>query len=189
MPRALHLLTLLLTGCLASSCVAQKSIAPEVVAAAQVPGNWYSYMPERAPGFCLCTERAFTWSEPGMQLGCWRGLHPDPPHRVLMEARGDTLTVYRHYLWDGMTVGKTQPRDLLPTLRHDALYHALKEGASFPRAEADRAFLRDMRRAGMPCPGLTYALIRTFGGFFLDREAVPTMLVEELVPAPIIPRP
>ncbi len=117
-----------------------------------------------------------------MQLGYWRGLHPQPPHRVLMEARGDTFILHRHYVWDGMTVGETQPQDLAPTLLHDALYHALKEGADFPRAEADRAFLREMRRAGVGAAGLRYRLTRSFGGFFLRREEEPTMLVEKTAP-------
>ncbi len=166
-------LALLLVGGLAGC----KSISPAVVAGAQEPASWYSYLPERAPGFCLCTERSFVWHEPGMNLGHWRGLHPAAPHRLLMEARGDTFILHRHYVWDGMTVGETQLRDLLPSLRHDALYHALKEGANFPRAEADRAFLRDMRRSGVRAAGLKYRLIRLFGGFFLTRDAEPTMIV------------
>ncbi len=169
--------------------VVPKSISPAVRAGAQQPESWYSYLPERAPGFCLCTERSFIWYVPGMQLGHWRGLHPQPPHRVLMEARGDTFILHRHYVWDGMSVGETRPRDLAPTLLHDALYHALKEGADFPRSEADRAFLREMRRTGVGTAGLRYHLTRCFGGFFLGREDEPTMLVEKMQPpaAPAIP--
>ncbi len=162
--------------------VVEKSISPAVIAGAQRPDSWYSYLPARAPYFCLRTERALIWREPGMQLGYWRGLHPQAPHRVLMEARGDTFILHRHYLWDGMTVGETLPRDLCATLRHDALYHALKEGAVFSRAEADRAFLRDMRRAGVEGAGLEYCLIRCFGGFYLGRDAEPTLLVREVSP-------
>ncbi len=117
-----------------------------------------------------------------MKLGSWRGLHPQAPHRVLMEARGDTFVLHRHYVWDGMSVGETLPRDLCATLRHDALYHALKEGATFPRAEADRAFLRDMRRAGVGSAGLQYALIRCFGGFYMNPGKEPTLLVQQLPP-------
>ncbi len=174
-------LFILLPGCRqVVDAVLGKSIAPAVVAGAQQPGAWYSYHAARAPYFCLCTERELRWQEPGMQLGHWRGLHPQAPHRVLMEARGDTLIVHRHYMWDGMTVGETQPRDLLPTLRHDALYHALKEGANFSRAEADRALLRDMRRAGVPAAWWKYRLTRCFGGLYLDPDAEPTMLVRPL---------
>ncbi len=161
----------------------EKRISPAVVAAAQSPTSWYSYLPERAPGFCLCTERALTWREPGMELGYWRGLHPSAPHRVLMEARGDTFILHRHYVWDGMSVGETLPRDLYPTLRHDALYHALKEGAEFSRAEADRAFLRDLRREGVPAAGLGYVLVRCFGGFYLRRDEQPTLLLQKTSPA------
>ncbi len=171
----------LLAGCSQfTAAVVEKSMSPEVIVHAQQPTSWYSYLPERAPGFCLCTERALIWREPGMNLGHWRGLHPAPPHRVLMEARGDTFILHRHYVWDGMSVGETLPRDLAPSLRHDALYHALKEGAQFSRAEADRAFLRDMRREGVSGAGLDYALIRCFGGLYLKRGDEPTMLVQEL---------
>ncbi len=187
MLRPLPLLILLLTGCLVScrqmaDVMFEKKISPAVVAEAQKPNSWFSYMPERAPGFCLCTERALTWREPGMNLGYWRGLHPQSPHRVLMEARGDTFILHRHYVWDGMTVGETLPRDLYSTLRHDALYHALKEGAGFPRAEADRAFLRDMRREGVPAAGFGYMLVRCFGGLYLNRDVEPTLLVQETTP-------
>ncbi len=194
MLRLLPLLALLLTCCLVScrqvaEVVVPKSISAEVVAGAQQPTSWYSYMPERAPGFCLCTQRAIIWHEPGMQLGYWRGLHPAPPFRVLMEARGDTFILHRHYVWDGMTVGVTLPRDLLPTLRHDALYHALKEGARFPRVEADRAFLRDMRRAGVSGAWVDYCLIRCFGSLYLVPAPMRTMLVlqtsPDVPPAPL----
>ncbi len=160
----------------------EKAISPDVIAGAQEAGSWYSYLPAHSPGFCLRTERALIWREPGMKLGYWRGLHPRPPHRVLMEARGDTFILHRHYVWDGMTVGETLPRDLCATLRHDALYHALKEGADFPRAEADRAFLRDMRRAGVAGAGVDYRLIRCFGGFYLKRGDEPTLLVQRTSP-------
>ncbi len=160
----------------------EKSIAPEVIAAAEKPDSWFSYLPEDAPGFCLRTERALIWCEPGMKLGSWRAVHPRPPHRVLMEARGDTFVLHRSYFWDGMTVGTTRLRDLCATVRHDALYDALKEGARFPRAEADRALLRDMRRAGVHTAGLDYCITRIFGGFFLARDEEPTMLVMAVDP-------
>ncbi len=172
--------------------VFDKTIAPAVVAEAKKPTSWYSYKPEQAPYLCLCTERALTWREPGMDLGYWRGLHPQAPHRVLMEARGDTFILHRHYVWDGMSVGETQLRDLYSSLRHDALYHALKEGANFPRVEADRAFLRDLRREGVPAAGLGYALVRCFGRLYLGRDAEPTMLVQKTSPdvpaAPLEPQ-
>ncbi len=177
------LLTCSLVSCRHTVGVMQdKMIAPEVIDGAQEPTSWYSYLPERAPGYCLRTERAFIWQEPDMELGYWRGLHPNPPHRVLMEARGDMFILHRHYLWDGMTVGVTLEEDLLPSLRHDALYHALKEGAPFSRREADRAFLRDMRRAGVACAGLGYGLVRCFGSLFIAPAHGKTMLVQEISP-------
>lgn len=159
-----------------------KVIDPAVIAAAQREGAWYGYVPERAPGFCLVTQRAVIWHDPEMHLGSWRGRHPAPPHRVLMEARDSTLVLHRRYVWDGMTWGSTRPRDLLPTLLHDALYHALQGGAPFPRREADRAFLRARRATCVGTAYGEYLAIRSLGGFFNDTHGVETILVEQLPP-------
>lgn len=154
-----------------------KSIAADVVQQASEPDSWFAYMPERAPGFCLRTNTLVKWQDPRMQLGYWRGVHPEAPHRVLMEARGDTLIIHRNYVWDGCTVGVTHVRDLLATLRHDALYHALKEGADFSRRGVDLAFLRDQRQAGIAGAWFNYACIRLFGGFYNRSHGEKTMLI------------
>ncbi len=179
----LSLCLLVAPGCRhVTASLVDKTITPEVVQAASKPDSWFSYLPEYAPGFCLKTERALIWREPGMRLGSWRGLEPHPPYRVMMEARGDTFVLHRSYVWDGMTVGETRLRDLAPTVRHDALYHALKEGATFRRSEADRALRRDMLRFGGSVAGLDYAIIRTFGRFFLRPDAEKTMIVVSVDP-------
>lgn len=157
--------------------VLPKSMAAEVSSGAAEPESWYGYLPEREPGFCLYTRNRVIWRDPRLQLGYWRGLHPYAPHRVLMEAYGDILIVNRNYVWDGCTVGDTKMRDLLPTLRHDALYHALKEGAKFSRRAVDRAFLRDQRAAGNPCAGLHYCCIRLFGHYYNADKQEVTMFV------------
>lgn len=157
--------------------VLPKSIAPEVVQQAAKPGSWYSHLPERDPYFCLRTETSLKWQDPKLKLGNWKGLHPDAPHRVLMEAKDDTLIVHRYYVWDGCTVGETKMRDLLATLRHDALYHALKEGADFSRRQVDLAFLRDQERAGVGFAWLNYLCIRLFGGFYNRSQGEKTMLI------------
>lgn len=162
--------------------VGAKSIHSEVVRQGREPGSWYTYLPDRAPGFCLRTRHAFIWEDPFLELGYWRGVHPRVPHRVLMEARGHTLILHRRYVWDGRTVGCTRARDLLPTLRHDALYHALKEGAPLSRRAVDRAFLRDERAAGVKGAWFHYACIRLFGGWFNLREREPTLLVRPTHP-------
>jgi|GEM_PF-1910405 len=157
--------------------VLPKSIAPEVVQQAAKPGSWYSHLPEHDPHFCLRTETSLKWKDPQLQLGYWKGLHPESPHRVLMEARGDTLIVHRYYVWDGCTVGETKMRDLLATLRHDALYHALKEGADFSRRQVDLAFLRDQEQADVSFAWLNYLCIRLFGGFYNRSQGEKTMLI------------
>lgn len=157
-----------------------KRIMPEVVQQASKPGNWYAYMPERSPGFCLRTDTDLEWKDSRLQLGYWQGLHPHAPHRVLMEARGDVLIIRRNYVWDGCTVGDTYLRDLLPTLRHDALYHALKEGAQFSRRQVDLAFLRDQRQSQVGMAWFNYLCVRLFGGLYNRPHEQKTMLVRPI---------
>lgn len=162
------------------SAVNQKEIAPEVTAAAQQKDCWYGYLPQRAPYFCLITKEKLVWKDAQMHLGHWRAFTPDSPHRLLMEAHGDTFTLYRHYVWDGMTWGRTETRDLFPSLLHDALYHALQDNAPFPRREADRAFLRARRASHVRTAYGEYLLIRWFGGLFNGAHEEKTILVESL---------
>ncbi len=173
-PFALILLLSLLAGCTTGI----KSIAPAVAEQAQAPGSWYDYIPQKAPGFCLRTRHSIIWKDPLMPLGHWQGLHPRFPHRVIMEAHGDTLILHRHYVWDGNSLGATRPADLLPSLRHDALYHALKEGAPLNRKLIDRAYLRDtLRYRSARFPGTRYRLLRLFGGLFNESGDKGTLII------------
>lgn len=169
------------------SAVNSKSLAPEVVAEAQQKGSWYGYLPQYAPYFCLITQETLVWKDPQMNLGYWRAKHPSPPHRLLMEAHGDTFTLYRHYVWDGMTWGRTEKRDLLPSLLHDALYHALQDKAPFPRREADRAFLRARRASHVYNAYGEYLAIRWFGGVFNGAHEGQRTIVVEALPHPPLP--
>lgn len=168
-----------------------KTIAPAVVEDAAREGSWYTYMPQYAPGFCLRTRHAMIWHDPQLDLGYWQGLHPSPPHRVVMEARGTTFILHRHYDWDGNSVGPTEPKDLLPSLRHDALYHALKEGAPIDRRAIDLAYRRDQKLAGGSYSRLNYWSLRAFGGFYNRRGKgdAPTLVIRmtspETPPAPL----
>ncbi|MBQ3217703.1 MAG: hypothetical protein IJB33_02385 [Akkermansia sp.] len=172
-----------LTGCTGLlDAVLHKRIAPEVQQAAQKEDNWYTYMPHRAPGFCLRTRRAIVWKDSGMNLGYWRGLHPQAPHRVLMEARGDTLILHRRYVWDGNSVGTTHAEDLMPSLRHDVLYHALKEGAPLSRAAIDRAYRADCQRYGATFNRLHFITLRLFGGLFNRLGQHGTLIIRPITP-------
>ena len=102
--------------------VNMKQLAPELVAYGKEADAWYEYMPEFAPHFCLKTRYAVVYSDPQMKLGYWRLRHPLPPQRVMMEARGDSLILHRSFVWDGVSFGRTEPRELMPSLLHDALY-------------------------------------------------------------------
>lgn len=176
-----HLLPLLLLTLLLSQCeqigtaILGKTITPDVIRGAETRPTWYQYLPEKAPGFCLRTTRTLIWRDPLLQLGYWRGVDPDHPSRVYMEARGSTLIIYPGYTWDGMTIGTTTSADLPSTLLHDALYHALAAGASFPRLLADRAFLRQRRLAGLPGTRLQYRVIRLFGWPSSRPHGTPTL--------------
>lgn len=183
------LLLLSVSGCLqVAYTVGGKQMAPEVQKQGQTGQGWYAYLPQRAPGFCLITRRAVIWKDPQMHLGCWRGRHPQAPHRVLMEARDSTLVLHRRYIWDGMTWGTTEMQDLQPTLLHDALYHALQGGAPFPRREADAAYARARRAAGAPCAFGEYPAIRLFGGLFNSMGAKDSIIIEQVAAdAPMAP--
>ena len=168
-----------------------KRISPEVQQAAQKEDCWYTFMPHRSPGFCLRTRHAIVWKDESLDLDYWRGLHPRPPHRVLVEARGHTLILHRRYVWDGNSVGCTEPADLMPSLRHDILYHALKEGAPISRRAIDQAYRTDCERHGAEINTMRYATLRLFGGIFNDFGMHGTMIIQptspHTPPAPLEP--
>lgn len=159
-----------------------KQLAPDVVACGQKEDSWYEYMPQYAPYFCLKTRYSLAWLDPEMQLGYWRLLHPEPPHRVIMEARGDTLLLHRGFVWDGVSFGKTELRELVPSLLHDALYYARQGNAPIPRREADLVYLRAARRYGCSSKYTNYLGVRAFGGFFGKPEGVVPPLLEITTP-------
>ena len=70
----------------------------------------------------------------------------------------------------------------MPSLRHDALYHALKEGAPLDRAEIDAAYKADCEKYGAELDALTYGAIRMFGGSFNDAGAHGTLIVKKMEP-------
>lgn len=186
------LCTVQLTGCTGLlDVMLHKRISPEVQQAAQKEDCWYTYLPHRSPGFCLRTRHAIVWKDESLNLGYWRGLHPRPPHRVLVEARGHTLILHRRYVWDGNSVGSTQTTDLMPSLRHDILYHALKEGAPISRRAIDRAYRADCERYGADFSNLRYAGLRLFGGIFNDMGQHGTLIIQpttpQTPPAPLEP--
>lgn len=168
MRRLLYIIPLLMLA----SCrqvvdaVNMKQLSPELVAYGSKADAWYEYMPDYAPYFCLKTRCSVVYHDKEMQLGYWRLLHPDPPYRVVMEGRGDTLLLHRSFVWDGMSFGHTEPSELIPSLLHDALYYARQGGAPFSRREADLAFLRACRRYGCGGKYTAYLSVRVLGGFF-----------------------
>lgn len=162
--------------------VNMKQLAPELVEYGKRPDAWYEYMPEYAPYFCLKTRHAIEYKDPQMKLGYWRLLHPLPPHRVMMEARGDTLILHRSFVWDGVSFGRTEPREVMPSLLHDALYYALQGNAPFSRREADLAFLRACRRYNCSGKYTSYLSVRLLGGFFGKPEGTLAPIVEVTSP-------
>lgn len=169
---------LLLPLVLAFSCrqvvnlVNVKQLSPEVVRMGQDAGGWYTYMPEYAPHFCLRTLYSIAWHDPAMQLGYWKLRHPEPPHRIIMEARGDTLYIHRGFVWDGISFGNTVPAELVPSLLHDALYYARQADAPVSREMADDVFLRACEQFGCSGKYAGYLGVRAFGGFFGKPDGV-----------------
>lgn len=163
--------------------VNMKQLAPEIVEIGSTPGSWFEYMPAYAPHFCLKTSYSFVWHDPEMKLGYWQLIHPEPPHRIMMEARGDALYLHRGFVWDGVSFGKTEEWELLPSLLHDALYYARQGNAPVSRREADLVYLRACRRCGCRTPWTDYTGLRLFGGFFGKPEGVPAPLLRTRTPA------
>lgn len=159
-----------------------KQLAPEVVSYGKQAGAWYEYMPQYAPYFCLKTRCSLEWHDPEMQLGYWLLRHPESPHRVIMEARGDTLLLHRGFVWDGVSFGNTLPRELVPSLLHDALYYARQGDAPISRREADLVYLRAARKYGCGSKYTDYLGVRTFGGFFGKPEGVLPPVLERTTP-------
>ncbi len=178
-------------SCIIATAIAQnehlagKSMDPAIAANAQQPNSWYEYLPEYAPGLCLKTTKTITWQDPHMYVGYWKGYAISEPDTVVMEARGYTFILYPGYQWDGNSMGHTMPEHLMPSLRHDALYHALKEQAyALDREAIDQAYQTDCEENGVPLDAFTYRLIRLFGGSFNDAGMHGTLTVKHTPNAP-----
>lgn len=154
-----------------------KSIDSDVISYGQGEGNWYSILPERYPHFCLKTERALIWSFEDLDFGWWMATHPDAPHRVMMVARGNSFYLAHHYIWDGVSIGNSSMENLKASLLHDALYHALKEGADFKRVNADIAYARLMRANNSSRAGIDYFALRLTGGIFNMPDSEKTLII------------
>lgn len=159
-----------------------KQLAPEIAAFGRRADAWYEYMPQYAPYFCLKTRYSLMWHDAEMNLGYWVLRHPEPPHRVVMEARGDKLLLHRGFVWDGVSFGKTVSRELVPSLLHDALYYARQGNAPVSRREADLVYLRACRRYNCGGKYLAYAGVRIFGVFFGESAGCLPPLVEQRSP-------
>lgn len=176
-------------GCVVASALADssaeasgKTLDPAIAEAAKQEDCWYRYDASKAPGFCLTTKKTIIWTDPKVQVGYWKGRSPYPPHPVIMEARGNTFILYAGYEWDGNSVGHTEFAHLMPSLRHDALYHALKEGAPLDRAQIDAAYKADCEQYGATIDGLAYGALRLFGGAFNDAGMHGTLIIEKTTP-------
>ncbi len=142
--------------------------------------SWYIYDPEYDDRYCLRNKYPMGWQLVGVNLGYWQGYSPTPPHPLVMEARGEYFFLTKDYHWDGLSVGTTRYNDLEASLLHDALYHAIKEGAPIKRSIADRAFFQAQRENNGTSPYMSYALLRLFGGFYNSPDEEKTLLIRPL---------
>lgn len=110
------------------------------------------------------------------EFGTWKayGIHDK---KLYMEARGKTFCIEKNYGWDGATNAPTTRSLLLPTLFHDALLHAMMNGAPVSRKQADLAFYQLMKRERFPLAAAYYRSVRNFGSSFVPKQNPPTLKI------------
>ena len=113
------------------------------------------------------------------ELGYWEAF--DTRNKKLcMTARGKTFTIEPGYVWDGATEGPTTDKLLTPTLFHDAMLHAIMNGAPLGRDQADGAFYQLMKAENFTMARPYYELVRNFGEAYLNRQNPPTLTIKAI---------
>jgi hypothetical protein len=99
------------------------------------------------------------------ELGYWDA-YGAKSKQLYMRAQGKTFTVFPGYVWMGSTQGPTTEKLLTPSLFHDAMLHAMQNGAPLTQAQADGAFYQLMKAENFVLAGTYFATARNFGSSY-----------------------
>lgn len=113
------------------------------------------------------------------ELGYWAA-YGNPNKKLYMTARGKNFTIEPGYVWDGATEGPTTAKLLTPTLFHDAMLHALMNGAPINQEQADGAFYQLLKAEDFYLADTYHFAVSKFGDQFLTRQNPPTLIIKNL---------
>lgn len=108
------------------------------------------------------------------QLGYWSA-YGAGDKKPCMQAAGQIFRIQPGYVWDGATEGPTTNKLLTPTLFHDAMLHAMMNGAPISREQADGALLQLMRKEHFFWSGAYYRIVRNFGAGYSQPQMPQTL--------------
>lgn len=113
------------------------------------------------------------------ELGYWTAFDIKDK-KLRMTAQGKTFTIAPGYVWDGATEGPTTAKLLTPTLFHDAMLHAIMNGAPIGRDQADGAFYQLMKAEKFVMARPYYEAVRNFGDSYIPRQNPPTLIIRSI---------
>lgn len=112
------------------------------------------------------------------QLGHWSA-YGISDKKLYMTASGTKFTIQPGYVWDGATEGPTTNKLLTPTLFHDAMLHAMMNGAPISKDQADGALLQLMKKEAFFWSGTYYRLVRNFGNNYVKGQTSKTLAIKQ----------
>ncbi len=110
------------------------------------------------------------------QIGHWKA-YGAQDRKLYMTASGRSFRIEGGYVWDGATEGPTTARLLTPTLFHDAMLHAMMNGAPISQDQADGAFYQLMKKGNFFWSRLYYSAVRNFGTGYSQPQEPRTLRI------------
>lgn len=110
------------------------------------------------------------------ELGYWSAVGANDK-KLYMKAAGKNFSIEPGYVWDGATEGPTTNKLLTPTLFHDAMLHAMMNGAPITRDQADGALLQLMRQENFFWSKPYYKIVRNFGANYSQPQFPRTLKI------------
>lgn len=141
--------------------------------------NWYEgVLYENEPFYVTKTAMSWESTRPNADFGHWTAVSTYDPSGW-MKAEGRRFTIGPGYGWDGVTWGPSTPRMISPSLFHDAMLHAMMNGAPISRKQIDQAFYDIMRARHASCRHLYYPFVRLFGWCFTFPQHPRTLKINK----------